>query len=221
MPAATPPIATAPLPDVAAGAATAPEPPKIAAPFLLASGDLADVNVLKAYAMSIVGGGRAYFEGTLLVKRANQINRMKIARIFNVLHVVGSPVTSADVEQLVVFKFVKNSMMGELPELVKEIPKYAALVNDIKPLDERLDKKGKDTFSHEDFWYAAEQSKEIPTWCKFVRKMLCQTPNSCAPERVFSVLEDTFDSDQRRAFADYMQLSLMLQFNERGRSQKK
>ena len=51
--------------------------------------------------------------------------------------------------------------------------------------------------------------------------MLCQTPNSCAPERVFSVLEDTFDSDQRRAFADYMQLSLMLQFNERGRSQKK
>ena len=53
-------------------------------------------------------------------------------------------------------------MVGELPELAKEIPKY-----------ERLDKKGKATISREGFWYAAEQSKEIPAWCKCVRKMLC------------------------------------------------
>jgi len=224
VPAATPRIATAPTPDLAAGAATAPEAPTtapaIAAPFLLASGDLTNAEALKAYAAGVVAGGRTYFEGTLLVKRAAQLERMKLARIFDVLHVVGNPATSADVERLVAFNFVKNSMMDELPKLIKEIPSYTKRANDIKPLEERL-VKGAGTFCHEDWWYAAQESNEIPVFCKFVRKMLCNSPNSCAPERVFSILDDTFGDDQRRAFADYMELSLVLQFNERGRSQKK
>ena len=37
------------------------------------------------------------------------------------------------------------------------------------------------------------------------------------PERVFSILEDTFDDDQRSAYADYLELSLMIQYNNRGR----
>jgi hypothetical protein len=126
VPAATPPVATAATPDLAAGAATAPEAPTtapaIAAPFLLASGDLTNAGALKAYAYAtgVVAGGRTYFEGTLLVKRAAQLERMKLARIFDVLHVVGNPLTSVDVERLVAFNFVKNSMMGELPKLIKD-----------------------------------------------------------------------------------------------------
>ena len=46
-----------------------------------------------------------------------------------------------------------------------------------------------------------------------VKGGLGNSPNSCPPERVFSILEDTFDNDQRRARADYMELSLMMQFN--------
>lgn len=38
------------------------------------------------------------------------------------------------------------------------------------------------------------------------------------PERVFSILNDTFDDDQDSAKADYIELSLQLQFNERSRS---
>jgi hypothetical protein len=38
---------------------------------------------------------------------------------------------------------------------------------------------------------------------------------------VFSILDVTFGDDQRRAFADYMELSLVMQFNERGRNQTK
>jgi hypothetical protein len=97
---------------------------------------------------------------------------MKLARIFGVLHVVGNPVTSADVERLVAFNFVKNSMMDELPKLIKEIPSFTKRVNDIKPLEERLD-KGAGTFCHEDWRYAAQEPNEIPViFCKFVRKML-------------------------------------------------
>ena len=46
----------------------------------------------------------------------------------------------------------------------------------------------------------------------------CQI-NSIPPERVFSVLNNSFYDDQDRALADYIELALQLQFNERSRSQ--
>ena len=41
--------------------------------------------------------------------------------------------------------------------------------------------------------------------------------NSVPPERVFSVLNDTFDDDMDRSHADYIELSLQLLFNNRSR----
>ena len=41
-----------------------------------------------------------------------------------------------------------------------------------------------------------------------MRAVLANSPNSIPPERVFSILNNTFDDDQHRAFADYMELSL-------------
>ena len=43
------------------------------------------------------------------------------------------------------------------------------------------------------------------------------TPSPPCPERVFSVLNDTFEDDMDRSYADYIELSLQLQFNERTR----
>ena len=43
-------------------------------------------------------------------------------------------------------------------------------------------------------------------------------PAAEVPERVFSILNNTFDDDQRRAHADYIELSLQLQFNARSRA---
>ena len=47
--------------------------------------------------------------------------------------------------------------------------------------------------------------------------LLANAPNSIPPERVFSVLNDTFDDDQSSSLADYIELSLQLQFNSRSR----
>ena len=52
-----------------------------------------------------------------------------------------------------------------------------------------------------------------------LRAILANAPNSVPPECVFSILNDTFDDDQDRALADYIKLSLQLQFNNRSRSQ--
>ena len=55
-------------------------------------------------------------------------------------------------------------------------------------------------------------------WDISVDAALTYSPNSCPPERVFSILNDTFDDDQESAKADYMEYSLMRQFNQRGRA---
>ena len=44
-----------------------------------------------------------------------------------------------------------------------------------------------------------------------------QSVSSCSAEHVFSILNDSFTEDQRSAYADYMELSLQLQYNTRGR----
>ena len=56
------------------------------------------------------------------------------------------------------------------------------------------------------------------TFSYVLRAVLANAPNSIPPERVFSILNNTFDDDQDSAFADYIELSLQLQFNNRSRS---
>ena len=50
-----------------------------------------------------------------------------------------------------------------------------------------------------------------------LRAVLANAPNSVPPERLFSILNNTFDDDQDRSLADYIELSLQLQFNGRSR----
>lgn len=97
-----------------------------------------------------------------------------------------------------------------------EITKYNTIVKQIKPLPQRCDAKGNDTFSLLDFWRANEGT--VPAFSFVLRAVLANAPNSVPPERVFSILNNTFDDDQDRALADYIELALQLQFNERSRS---
>ena len=52
-----------------------------------------------------------------------------------------------------------------------------------------------------------------------LRAVLANSPNSVPPERVFSVLNDTFEADMDRSHADYIELSLQLQYNGRSRGE--
>ena len=50
-----------------------------------------------------------------------------------------------------------------------------------------------------------------------INAVLANALNLIPPERVFSILNDTFDDDQESAMPDYIELSLQLQYNERSR----
>ena len=59
--------------------------------------------------------------------------------------------------------------------------------------------------------------KGVDAFAFVLRAVLANAPNSIPPERVFSILNDTFEDDMDRAHADYIELSLQLQFNGRTR----
>ena len=186
----------------------------MAAPFLLATGDLTDPEELESRAKQIVGGAQHYHEGTLLVKRAEMLKRMELASIFDPIAAMGSLPTERDIDSLKLFRFSrKPGYAALLPKLKGELPQYISKVKPIKPDKERRDSEGKDTFDFLAWWRS--HMADLPSWAAFLRALLCNAPNSCPPERVFSILNDSFDADQKHALADYMQFSLMAQYNNR------
>ena len=94
-----------------------------------------------------------------------------------------------------------------------EISKYHAIVQSIKPLDERKDAKGQDTFSLPQWWRC--NSGTLPHFSFVLRALLTNDGNSCPPERVFSMFNATFGEDQSTSFGGYLELAMQSQYNER------
>eukprot|EP00966_Prymnesium_polylepis_P256589 5927314-Prymnesium_polylepis.1 len=151
-------------------------------------------------------------------KRGGQLARMKAARFFNPLHVLASgEVTEADIDSLSLFRMAKHPKLApKIQEMKGEIAKYNSIIKTIKPYAQRLNAKKEDTFKLSGFWRTNEG--ELPAFSYVLRAVLANAPNSIPPERVFSILNNTFDDDMDSSHADYIELSLQLQFNERSRS---
>ena len=57
----------------------------------------------------------------------------------------------------------------------------------------------------------------VPHVASVLRAVLCHAPNLCPPERVFSILNNSWGANQSNAHADYIELSCRLQYNARTR----
>ena len=58
-------------------------------------------------------------------------------------------------------------------------------------------------------------SNELPHWSNSLKRVLLVQPSSAAAERVFSILKSSFGPQQDHSLQDYVQSSLMLQYNKR------
>lgn len=87
-------------------------------------------------------------------------------------------------------------------EELSELPQYIACSEDVTLECDLLQ------------WWKAKQS-DLPTWAACVKKVLCIQPSSAAAERVFSLLQVTFNDRQGLALQDYIETALMLQYNGR------
>lgn len=61
-------------------------------------------------------------------------------------------------------------------------------------------------------WWA-RHAREVPHWASACSKILLLQPSSAASERVFSLLQNSFSDRQESALEDYIETSLMLQYN--------
>ena len=111
---------------------------------------------------------------------------------------------------------MSHSDYRDLKAKVKaELPAYKSIISQIPAEGDRLDDDGLDTFDIESFWKVA--APQLPATALLLRGVLTHSTNSAPPERVFSILNDTFDSSMTQSLNDYIELSLQLQYNERGR----
>ena len=59
------------------------------------------------------------------------------------------------------------------------------------------------------------RSGSLPHFSFVLRALLTNAPNSCPPERLFSMFNATFGEDQKSAFGDYLELAMQSQYNKR------
>jgi hypothetical protein len=118
-----------------------------AAPFLLVNSDFSKIDVVKAYAHTIVAPAIHYWRQTIEIKKGDQVARMKAVRICNPLHVMGvtmgSKIVVGDIDNLKLFKLSQHpDIRPRLEGMKEEISKYNAIASFIKSLDERFRTKG-------------------------------------------------------------------------------
>ena len=200
----------------------APTPSLLSTPFLLAQTNLRDENVLLARVDAIVAPAYAYFDSHFSHngKRSSQMARMDAATLFDPLRVQANPATAAQVEALSSFRFSQRAEKAKhIAKMYDELKTYNALVQKIPPLSkrEKTDERGRkvDTFNIKRWWLAARA--DLPSTFRMLLAVLTHAPNSIPPERCFSILTNSFDDDQESAYADYMECSTQLQFNNRRR----
>ena len=125
----------------------------------------------------------------------------KAARLFSPKKVCMLEPTLAMVDTLAVFPFLKEKLSG----LKQELPLYLSKVVDLSESVESFDCLK---------WWKIH-AKELPMWSGAAQMVLLVQPSSASSERVFSLLNSSFKDQQECSLQDYVETSLMLQYNKR------
>lgn len=64
-------------------------------------------------------------------------------------------------------------------------------------------------------WWKRHDEQDLPYWSSALKDILLVKPSSAAFERVFSLLQHSFNNQQYSSLEDYIEVSLMLQYNNR------
>ena len=121
----------------------------------------------------------------------------KAARLFVPQKVNDMKPDANTINSLAAFPFFTSSTLSNLKS---ELPVYLVKAADISA----------DTCVV-DWW--ERNCHSLPHWSSAVKKVLLVQPTTAAAERVFSLLNSSFGNRQDGALQDYMEPSLMLQYN--------
>lgn len=136
-----------------------------------------------------------YFKSKFSNELSKSLSIFKAARVF----------TPSKVKEMTPDVSVVNSLTllnnkTILDNLKSELLQYIAVSADTSPEVDVMS------------WWA-EHSEELPHWSSAVKMVALIQPSSGAVERVFSILTNTFNAQQESCLQDYIEASLMLQYN--------
>lgn len=124
----------------------------------------------------------------------------KYARYFDPTKINELKPISGDIDNLRVLPFLDNNTI--IYGLKCELPLYMAKADGLSVEADKMD------------WWKKHEA-ELPLWSTSCKSVLLLQPSSAAAERVFSLLANSFCEQQTRALEDYVQSSVMLQYNYR------
>ena len=164
----------------------------------IAAGDVQEEGELLQHAKICVQPGIAYYFEQISTNMKASLETFKVARLFSPFRLTEINPTVASIDALAAFPFLAS----EITALKQELPLYQAAAQDVDPSYDPLR-----------FWKHHEGN--LPTWAKAARHVLLVQPSSAASERVFSLLRNSFGERQNSSLQDYIETSLMLQYNNR------
>lgn len=162
-------------------------------------GNSVAMNQLIRYAQSCVKPGQQYFTAQLQQSLKGPLAAFKAARILSPHKVTEMQPVVSDVDQLSSFPFISSTVLDDLKA---ELPAYIAKADSV-------DSK----YCVLRWWKS--NSADLPHWSALARKVLLVQPSSAAAERVFLLLTNSFGDHQFNALQDYIEVSIMLQYNKR------
>jgi hypothetical protein len=153
-----------------------------------------------AYARKCVEPGLNYFHKKFTDELSGTVAAFKAARLFLPHKVDEMKPDASAIDALRAFPFLDDITV--LDGLKQELPSYLAKAADVSPSIEPLP------------WWK-NNAEDLPSWSKAVCKVALVQPSSAAAERVFSLLQCSFGPQQDLSLQDYIECSLMLQYNKR------
>ena len=158
-----------------------------------------NMQILLSHGQQCVQPAIDYFNGQLASTLQCPLAAFKAARFFSPQKMYDMQPNASCIDSLKLFPFYKTE---EIERLKAELPLYLARASDV------------DTAINPLLWWKRNAS-DLPCWAAAAQKVLLVQPSSAASERVFSLLNASFNQQQDRCLQDYLEASIMLQYNDR------
>ena len=153
------------------------------------------------YAKNCVQPGLSYFHLQLSTSLKKSLEVCKAFQLFSPQKAYTMQPDASKIDQLLsCVPFLNNS--GTLNALKAELPTY-------------LSKAGGTDENFSPLEWSKINAPSLPEWSEATKKVLLIQPSSAASERVFSLLKNSFNEQQEASLQDYVEASIMLQYNYR------
>ena len=166
----------------------------------IAGGNHTRLQQFEQYGRLCVKPGLDYFVTKFTQDLSDSVAAFKAARLFVPQKVTEMQPTANAIDDLTVFPFLNKPTI--LSQLKAELPEYSVKAEDVSAGMTPLG-----------WWKRLEHC--LPTWFASVRIIVLIQPSSAAAKRVFSLLKATFNKCQDGSLQDYIEASLMFQYNKR------